>query len=92
MSKTIVRSLLFAFAGVLAASAPASDDAAWWAVPSMSGVQRLPDAIPADGERGGTVRIVAAHGGEIAVSSEAGRGTTFTVKLPRLEKRVRDLT
>ena len=37
-------------------------------------------------------RIVAAHGGEIAVASEAGRGTTFTVKLPRLEKRVRELT
>lgn len=37
-------------------------------------------------------RIVAAHGGEIAVSSEAGKGTTFTVKLPRLEKRVRELT
>ena len=37
-------------------------------------------------------RIVAAHGGEIAVSSETGKGTTFTVKLPRLEKRVRALT
>lgn len=37
-------------------------------------------------------RIVAAHGGEIAVSSEAGKGTTFTVRLPRLEKRVRELT
>ena len=36
--------------------------AAWWSVPAMSGVQRLPDAIPADGERGGTVRIVAARG------------------------------
>ena len=47
MSKTIVRSLLFSLAGVLAASAPAG--ATWWAVPAMSGVQRLPDAIPADG-------------------------------------------
>ena len=37
-------------------------------------------------------RIVAAHGGEIAVTSETGKGTTFTVRLPRLEKRVRELT
>ena len=36
-------------------------------------------------------RIVSAHGGEIAVSSEKGRGTTFTVRLPRLKKRVREL-
>jgi signal transduction histidine kinase len=36
-------------------------------------------------------RIVAAHGGEIAVSSKEGRGTTFTVRLPRIEKRVREL-
>jgi len=37
-------------------------------------------------------RIVAAHGGEIAAESRSGKGTTFTVRLPRLEKRVRELT
>ena len=53
MSKTIVRSLLSALAGVLAASASAEGGATWWAVPAMSGVQRLPDAIPADGNLSG---------------------------------------
>jgi len=37
-------------------------------------------------------RIVRAHGGEIDVESKAGTGTKFTVRLPRLEKRIRRLT
>ncbi len=37
-------------------------------------------------------RIVRAHGGEIDVESKPGAGTTFTVRIPRLEKRVRRLT
>ena len=37
-------------------------------------------------------RIVRAHGGEIDVESKPGTGTTFTVRIPRLEKRVRRLT
>ena len=32
-----------------------------WAVEPISTIQRLPDAIPSDGEKGGVVRIVAAQ-------------------------------
>ena len=47
---------------IACAALPCRAGATWWAVPAMSGVQRLPDAIPADGKEGGTVRIVAARG------------------------------
>ena len=58
--------------------APAQADVTWWAVPAMSGIQRLPDAIPEDGEKGGTVRIVAARGeyepGSFVVRSDVDLG------------------
>ena len=37
-------------------------------------------------------RIVRAHGGEISVESKEGAGTKFSIRIPRLEKRVRRLT
>jgi len=36
-------------------------------------------------------RIVRDHGGDIAAESEPGAGTSFTITLPRIEKRVRAL-
>ena len=38
-----------------------------------------------------TDRIVRAHGGTIAAESALGAGTTFTIRLPRIEKRIRTL-
>jgi len=38
-----------------------------------------------------TQRIVRDHGGSIDVESEVGVGTAFTVRLPRIERRVRQL-
>lgn len=38
-----------------------------------------------------TSRIVRDHGGTISVESNIGEGTTFTVRIPRLERRIRAL-
>ena len=38
-----------------------------------------------------TARIVRDHGGTIAAESKPGDGTAFTVRLPRLERRIREL-
>ena len=63
---------------VVASAVTSLADVTWWAVPAMSGVQRLPDAIPEDGEKGGTVRIVAARGeyepGSFVIRSDVDLG------------------
>ena len=38
-----------------------------------------------------TARIIRDHGGSIAVESQPGAGTVFTIRLPRLERRIRAL-
>ena len=38
-----------------------------------------------------SARIVRGHGGSISVESKPGEGTTFILKLPRLERRIRVL-
>ena len=38
-----------------------------------------------------SARIVRDHGGSIAAASKPGEGTVFTIRLPRLERRIREL-
>lgn len=70
--------ILSVFVLLFLSAAPSFADVTWWAVPAMSGVQRLPDSIPEDGEKGGTVRIVAARGeyepGSFVVRSDVDLG------------------
>ena len=52
----------------------------WWAVPAMSGEAKLPDKDPADGEKGGVVRIVMAkeeyEPGSFVVVADSDLGKT----------------
>ena len=63
---------------VLTLATPGLAEVTWWAVPAMSEEQRLPDTVPTDGEKGGTVRIVAAKGeyepGSFVVRSDRDLG------------------
>ena len=78
MKRTTFLSAAVAAALSTGAALPCRAGATWWSVPAMSGVQRLPDSIPADGEEGGTVRIVAARGeyepGSFVVRADADLG------------------
>ena len=53
MKRTIFLSAAVAAALSMGAALPCRAGATWWAVPAMSGVQRLPDSIPADGNLSG---------------------------------------
>ena len=53
-------------------------------------MSRLAVASAPEG-RARLARLVRDHGGTIAVESGIGSGTTFTLRIPRLEKRIRAL-
>ena len=53
MKRTIFLSAAVATALSMGAALPCRAGATWWAVPAMSNVQRLPDALPADGNLSG---------------------------------------
>jgi len=56
-----MKRMILGVAAVAAVGLSARADVTWWAVPAMSEVQRLPDAVPTDGALTGTVRIVVAQ-------------------------------
>ena len=74
--KPMMDALVLGTAIALAGAAGAGVE--WWAVPAMSGVARMPDAVPADGVKGGAVKIVAAKGeyepGSFVVRSDVDLG------------------